>query len=184
MKIEYINAVNELKNWILSNKVIIKNESYGEKKQLEKAEFKTFQIQNISTEELQAIKNLTNNQLEDSYYYFLQEIGSGYFFIDEYTTQFELYNLAQLKTHNAMVQQEIEEEDEATKESYFMIGSHLSMGDWIGFCTTKQDTNNFDIYCHEYPIYNYTETSDELKSWRRFEDWIIRVVKTKGEKSL
>ncbi|WP_276378803.1 SMI1/KNR4 family protein [Flavobacterium sp. H4147] len=180
MRTEYINAVNEFKNWIHKNEVMVENTFYGE----EKAEIKTFQIQNISVEELQDIKKLTNNNLEDSYYYFLQEIGSGHFFIGEYFAKFELYNLEQLKEYNALVQKEIEEEDEVTEENYFMIGSHLSMGDWIGFCTTKQDTNNFDIYCHEYPIYEYAETSDELKSWRSFEDWIIKIVKTKGEESL
>ncbi|MGN7809176.1 MULTISPECIES: SMI1/KNR4 family protein [Flavobacterium] len=180
MKTEYFNAVNELKNWILNNKVIIEDTSYRN----EKADIKTFKIQNISTEELQDIKSLTNNNLEDSYYYFLQEIGTGQFFIGEYFAKFELYNLEQLKNYNALVQQEIEGEDEASEDNYFMIGSHLSMGDWIGFCTTKQDTNNFDVYCHEYPIYEYAETSNELKSWRSFEDWIIKVVKTKGEESL
>ena len=42
MKTEYFNAVNELKNWILNNKVIIEDTSYRN----EKADIKTFKIQN------------------------------------------------------------------------------------------------------------------------------------------
>jgi hypothetical protein len=180
MNAEYLHALDELKNWILNNKTIIETTSFGKNE----TEEVTFNIQSVSIQDIEIIKELTNNCLPDSYYYFLQEIGVGAFFIGEYSSKFELYNIIQLKEYNALIQQEIEGEDEITKESYFMIGSHRSMGDWMGFCTSKSDLANFDVYCHEYPIYDYAAISDELKSWRSFEDWIINVVKTKGEDSL
>ncbi len=180
MNAEYLHALDELKNWILNNKTIIETTSFGKKK----TEEVTFNIQSVSTQDIEIVKKLTNNCLPNSYYYFLQEIGVGDFFIGKYSSKFELYNMIQLKEYNALIQEEIEGEDEITKESYFMIGSHRSMGDWMGFCTSKSDLANFDVYCHEYPIYDYAAISDELKSWRSFEDWIINVVKTKGEDSL
>lgn len=180
MKSEYLNTVNELKNWILKNEVIIEKSYFGK----EEKEIATFKIQRISIDDLEKIKRLTDYGLPGSYYYFLEEIGVGDFFINEYSSKFELYNVAQLKEYNSLLQREIVEEDETTVENYFMIGRHLSMGDWMGFCTSKADTANFDVYCHEYPIYDYAAISDELKSWRSFEDWIINVVKTKGEESL
>lgn len=180
MNAEYLHALDELKNWISNNKAIIETTSFGKKK----TEEVTFNIQCVSTQDVEIIKELTNNCLPNSYYYFLQEIGVGAFFIGEYFSKFELYNAEQLKEYNTFIKKEIEEEDEITKEHYFMIGSHCSMGDWMGFCTSKSDLVNFDVYCHEYPIYDYASTSDELKSWRSFENWIINVVKTKGEDSL
>lgn len=67
---------------------------------------------------------------------------------------------------------------------YRLIGHHCAMGDWMGFCLSKSDELNFDVYCHEYPIGEYALTSDELSSWRIFENYIIKVVESKGLKSL
>lgn len=58
------------------------------------------------------------------------------------------------------------------------------MGDWMGFCTTRNDQRNYDVFCHEYPIDEYAETSDELNSWRTFEEWMMKAIETKGQETL
>lgn len=181
MNNNFKEAIKTLQNWIESNEVILETKKWKDREEILELEHLKFSVQTLAFEEVEAIKAFTNNLLPDSYYHFLKEIGSGEFFVGEYSTSFELYSLAQLQEYNTLFQQEIEEPIE---DEFMIIGSHLSMGDWMGFCTSKTDEKNFDVYCHEYPIEEYVETSDELNSWRTFEEWIIKAVQTKGRESL
>ncbi|WP_282628423.1 SMI1/KNR4 family protein [Empedobacter sedimenti] len=177
----YKNAIKTLQNWIKANEVILETKKWKEGQEILEIEHLKFSVQTLASEEIEAIKNFTKHSLPDSYYYFLKEIGTGSFFFSEYIGGFELYNLAQLQEYNELFQQEIEE---PIDDEFMIIGSHISLGDWMGFCTSKTDEKNFDVYCHEYPIDEYAETSDELNSWRTFEEWIVKVVETKGRESL
>lgn len=182
MKIEFINALRQLKEWISKNEAIIETLQWKDGEQIVESEVLKFNIQPILSKEIEEIKAFTQHLLPESYYYFLAEIGSGQFLIGEYLPCFELYNLGELKEYNTHVQQEIE--DAEINDHFIMIGSHCSMGDWMGFCTTKNDEKNYDVFCHEYPIDEYAEVSDELNSWRTFEEWVIKAVETKGKETL
>lgn len=69
-------------------------------------------------------------------------------------------------------------------ERFCFVGEHRSMGDMMGFCLDRPDPANFDIYCHEYLFEEYTSTSDEIKSWREFGMYIVRLVASHGKESL
>ncbi|UHO38359.1 SMI1/KNR4 family protein [Chryseobacterium capnotolerans] len=182
MKTEFINALHTLKEWISKNEVIFETLQWKDSQQIVESEILKFIVQPISNAEIDEIKAFTQYLLPDSYYHFLAEIGSGQFLIGEYLPCFEIYNLKQLQEYNAHVQQEIEAAE--INDHFIMIGSHCSMGDWMGFCTTRKDERNYDVFCHEYPIDEYTEVSDELNSWRTFEEWVIKAVETKGKETL
>ncbi|MBP2617255.1 SMI1/KNR4 family protein [Chryseobacterium jejuense] len=183
MKTEFINALHIVKEWGSQQEVILETSQWKDGQQIIESESLKFNIQPISHIEVEEIKAFTQHLLPESYYHFLAEIGSGQFLIGKYLPCFEIYNLTQLQEHNAHVQQEIEEAEEIN-DHFIMIGSHCSMGDWMGFCTTRNDKRNYDVYCHEYPIGEYVETSDELNSWRTFEEWVIKAVETKGKETL
>lgn len=184
MTAEFINALGILKEWISQNKTILETKQGVDGQQTTESEILKFNVHPILNNELEEIKAFTQHTLPDAYYHFLSEIGSGKFFIGEYLPCFELYNLAELQEYNALVQQEIEETEEMVKDHFMMIGTHCSMGDWMGFCTTRNDERNYDVFCHEYPIDEYAEISDELNSWRTFEEWMIKSIETKGQETL
>ncbi len=45
----------------------------------------------------------------------------------------------------------------------------------------REGESNFDVFCHEYPFEEYVAVSDEIESWRTFEDWLIRCVESHRE---
>lgn len=184
MKTEFIKALHQLKEWISKNEVAIKTPVWKDGDQIIESERLKFNTQPVSNTEVQEIKAFTEHLLPESYYHFLTEIGSGQFFIGDYLPCFEIYSLAQLQEYNALVQKENEDAEEEIRYHFIMIGSHCSMGDWMGFCTNRNDEKNYDVFCHEYPIDEYVEISDELKSWRTFEEWVIKAVETKGKETL
>jgi hypothetical protein len=69
-------------------------------------------------------------------------------------------------------------------DRFCFVGEHRSMGDLMGFLVSRAGPRNFDVFCHEYPLEEYVAVSDELKSWRTFDDWLIRAVMTLGEESI
>ncbi|MCA5005207.1 SMI1/KNR4 family protein [Sphingobacterium bovistauri] len=180
----FIKSIETLKSWITNGKVVLETKKWKDGLEITASEELNFKVERISNVELEEIKSYTNHSLPESYYHFLQEIGAGSFFFSKYIDGFDMYNLAQLKEYNTLFQQEIEDCEEEVKDQFIIIGSHLCMGDWMGFCTTKKEEKNFDVYCHEYPIDDYVATSDELNSWRTFEEWLIKAVETKGSETL
>jgi len=69
-------------------------------------------------------------------------------------------------------------------DRYCFVGEHRLMGDRMGFLISRSEPKNFDVFCHEYPMEEYAEVSDEIKSWRTFEEWLIRAVETCGRKTI
>lgn len=69
-------------------------------------------------------------------------------------------------------------------ERFCFVGEHRSMGDMMGFCLDRPGPANFDIYCHEYPFEEYVSVSDEIRSWREFGSYIVRIVESHGRDSL
>jgi hypothetical protein len=77
-----------------------------------------------------------------------------------------------------------EGEAEAGSDRFCFIGCHRSMGDYFGFVIDRPDLKNFDVFCHEYPPGEYVDVSNEIGSWRTFDEWIIRAVESSGEDTL
>lgn len=184
MTTQLTTAIELLKSWVSKNEVHRERKYWKDGQEITEIEHLQFKVQAISPEQIEAIKTFTNHSLPDLYYHFLSEIGTGQFFIGEYLPSFEIYDLKELQEYNLLFQQEIEECDELVNDQFILIGVDAAMSDWMGFCTSKSDKKNFDVFCHEYPIDEYVETSDELNSWRTFEEWIIKAVETKGQETL
>ena len=180
----YLQALQKLQYWLTNN-------------QASHANHLNFNVHPLSTDELQAIREYTQNRLPESYYLFLQQCGTGDFFYSWYTSvidqtvsqtpKIEIYNLAQLKEQNLYYQQLLHEElDDLPSGEHpdigeiFIIGAHHSMGDWFGFNLSRAEPN-FDIFIHD--AANPATYAEEAE-WRRFEDWIIRCVESEGEDTL
>jgi len=133
----YLQALKQLQYWLTNN-------------QASRANHLNFNVHPLSTDELHAIREYTQNKLPESYYLFLQQCGTGDFFYSWYTSvidqtasqtpKIEIYNLAQLKEQNRYYQQLLREElddlppnEQPDIGEIFIIGAHHSMGDWFGF---------------------------------------------------
>lgn len=184
MTTEFINALQILKEWISKDGVILETSQWEDGQEITESEVLKFNVEPVSDKELEEIKAVTQHTLPESYYHFLAEIGSGQFFTADYIPGFKFYNLAELEENRVYIQQEMEDAEEGINDNFIMVGLHCSMGDWMGFCTTRKDEKNYDVFCHEYPVDEYAETSDELNSWRTFEEWMINAIGTKGRETL
>jgi hypothetical protein len=69
--------------------------------------------------------------------------------------------------------------EEHVRERFCFIGEHRLMGDFMGFCINRPGPKNFDVFCHEYPLEEYSAISDEISSWRSFEEWLVHVVESR-----
>lgn len=63
----YLQALQKLQYWLTNN-------------QASHANYLNFNVHPLSTDELQAIREYTQNRLPESYYLFLQQCGTGDFF--------------------------------------------------------------------------------------------------------
>ena len=118
-------------------------------------------------------------KVPEEYLQLLRAVGRSELFIDEYGLGIHIYSPSEARN----VSQELWREwitEGVLPQNFCMIGHHSGLGDAFGFLVDRSGPNNFDIFCHEYPPYAYAETSDELKSWRTLEAWVIRLVESKG----
>jgi hypothetical protein len=76
------------------------------------------------------------------------------------------------------------QQDVGRSERFCFVGEHRLMGDLMGFLVSRSGPKNFDVYCHEYPVEEYAGISDEIRSWRTFEEWLIHAVETYGVESI
>jgi len=76
------------------------------------------------------------------------------------------------------------ERDDGGQDRFCFVGEHRLMGDYVGFLLSRPGPKNFDVFCHEYPLEEYVAVSDEIKSWRTFEGWLINAVETRGEETI
>ena len=180
MKPAFLEAVEQLKQWIATGLVELVHHQMRKGLMHSSTETLRFRTRALSDAEIQAIQALSQNLLPPAYFHFLREVGCGEFFIDEFRAVFDIFGIKELQQAASHIAQEIAEEDEPTKDSFFMIGVHNSMGDWMGFCTSREEADNYEVFNHEVPIYCYAEDA----FWKNFEDWVIAAVKSKGQETL
>ena len=176
----FLQAVEQLKEWIAAGSVDLTRQQVRKGVMHSSTETLRFRVKSLSEAELQDINQLCPEPLPPAYVHFLREVGCGEFFIDELRAAFDIFGLDELHQAASHIAQEIAEEDEPTVDSFFMIGVHNSMGDWMGFCTSRKEADNYEVFNHEVPIYCYAEDA----FWKNFEDWVIAAVKSKGQETL
>ena len=180
MNPEFLQAVEQLKEWIAAGSAELTRQQMRKGVMHSSTEMLRFRVKSLSEAQLQYIRQLSSAPLPPAYFHFLREVGCGEFFIDEFRAAFDIFGLDELRQAASHIAQEIAEEDEPTEDSFFMIGVHNSMGDWMGFCTSRTEPDNYDVFNHEVPIYCYAEDA----FWKNFEDWVIAAVKSKGQETL
>jgi hypothetical protein len=166
-------AIEQLKKWIA--------ESCGAAIQIGNdvcCEFHQLQI--YTDEEITAAENELDWQFPTEFRTFMKEIGKSCLFNDpQFGLGIDIYSLDQIiQTYEELKNMD---EEEPITDRFCMIGSSNSMGDYIGFTINREGPKNFDVYCHEYPVFEYVNVSTEIMSWRTFQSWLIKVVETLGE---
>jgi len=141
--------------------------------------FRSFEC--YSEEAIAAFEAKLNWKLPTTYRLLLLRLGHSQLFIDEYGLGLEMHSPAQvLKASNHIW----DGEEEVTGDRFCFVGSNTGIGDYFGFVINRPGPKNFDVFCHEYPPFEYVATSDELYSWRTLDTWLVQVVKTFGEDCL
>lgn len=166
-------AIEQLKKWIA--------ESNGSAIQIGKEVCCEFhQFQKYTEEEIVATENALKWRFPAEFRTFMKEIGKSCLFNDpQFGLGVDIYSLNQIiQTHEEL--KNLDEEEPIT-DLFCMIGASNSMGDYIGFTINRETQDNFDIYCHEYPVFEYVNVSTEIKSWRTFQSWLVKIVETLGE---
>jgi len=170
------DAIEKLRLWC--------EQSSGEPIEIAPGRILTFASHAVfGTPELQVVERRLDFRLPDSYRWFMAAVGQAIVFREPrygsggmhfFTTQ-EIVD-ASLRIW--------EGEEEVGFDRFCFIGWHRSMGDYFGFVINRAGQRNFDVFCHEYPPGRYVEISNEIQSWRTFDEWIIRAVESYGEDTL
>lgn len=131
---------------------------------------------------IQEIESELNCSLPESYKKFMLVVGeSSLFTTPKYGGGINFYQPKEVIRSSIHIW---DEEEEAGTDRFCFIGERMSMGDYIGFVVSRPGPKNFDVFCHEYPSQEYANVSDELKSWRTFDEWLIHAVTCKGKDTL
>ena len=177
---EFLQAIEQLKAWIAAGSVDLVQQARKGGVLQSQTETLGFKVRALTQPELQRIEQMCPQPLPPAYLHFLQQVGCGEFFIGEYHAAFDIFGPEELQQTQALIAQEIADEDEPTEDQFFMIGVHNSMGDWMGFCTSRPGPDNYEVFSHEAPIYCYAEDA----FWKSFEDWVVKAVESKGRETL
>ena len=172
---ELDTALEQIRTWC--------DESKGTKIELLPGEDAVFESRSLhSSQELSAVEKAIEFTFPDSYRRFMNTIGASSLFSlstygggPRFYTPEEVIKASEGATYR---------DDEGQVHRFCFVGEHLCMGDFMGFLTSKPDSRNFDVFCHEYPFEEYVAVSNEIDSWRTFEQWLIRSVESRGEDTL
>ncbi len=142
-----------------------------------------FQSRSIHTEaEMRVIEERLGCSLPDSYRTFMGTIGASSLFCTHVNGGGPIFYRPE-EVIRASADAEVESDDGFVNRFCF-VGEHRSMGDLMGFLTSRPGPRNFDVFCHEYPFEEYVSISDEINSWRTFDEWLVHAVETKGIESI
>ncbi len=111
----------------------------------------------------------------------LRLVGKSRIFLDEYDLGLHLYSPSEVIHASQSIW---DKEEESAEGRFCFIGENRRTGDYFGFVISRNDPVNFDVFCHEYPPSEYVAVSDEVKSWRTLNQWLVQVVSSYGEETL
>jgi hypothetical protein len=142
-----------------------------------------FESRSIHTEdELNTIEERLRCTLPQSYRQFMKTIGASSLFCTHVTGGGPIFYRPDEILH-ASANASFEDENGSVNRFCF-VGEHRSMGDFMGFLISRPGPRNFDVFCHEYPFEEYVSVSNEINSWRTFDEWLIHAVETEGVESI
>jgi hypothetical protein len=164
-------ACAQLRNWCM--------QSRGEPIDLSsgvKAAFR--QVLTYSESDILGFSDLYRIELPSAYRYFLLEVGSCECFMDQYKLGIIFHPLASLSE----VSEEIFQKDgEDIFPNLLLVASLTGRGDYAGFNMRTSCDDNFTVFSHEDDSNRWIE--DAIR-WTQFEEWIMKLVDTEGEKDL
>ncbi len=172
-KMKYEDAVKTLIQWC--------EESDGKRAiDLGDGESATFKLKRRFTDnDIETIERNLSWSVPGDYRYFLRHLGECSLFLSKYGVGSEFFSPEQIVT----VHRELRDmdEEEPIVDQFCMAGIYSCLGDFFGFITNRSGNRVFDVFCHEYPVFEYANISDELKTWQSFEEWILKLVQSKGD---
>jgi hypothetical protein len=128
-----------------------------------------------------AIEAALGTGLPSAYHAFMSALGESSLFVSSPTRDgLHFYHPQQV----VEVSRQWIEATAPGSERFCFVGEHRCLGDLMGFCIDRPAPQNFDVFCHEYSMEEYAAVSDELRSWREFEAYIVEVVASCGRESL
>lgn len=133
-------------------------------------------------DDLNVVESKLGFSFPESYRQFMRTIGSSSLFCTHVNGGGPIFYQPK-EIIQASTDASFENEDGQVNRFCF-VGEHRSMGDLMGFLISRPGPKNFDVFCHEYPIEEYASVSDEITSWRTFEEWLIHAVETQGVESI
>lgn len=129
-------------------------------------------------EEIRHIEHDLEWPLPKAYARLLRSVGSGKLFINKYGLGVHLYAPSQVLEMSEGIWESWEQERATSHDRFCIIGHHNGLGDAFGFVISRPGPRNFDVFCHEYPPFEYASVSDGLDSWKTLDQWIIRLVES------
>ena len=138
-------------------------------------------LETYGTSEIDQLEQAIDWSLPALYRTLLSQVGRCEVFYGDDAFGLTLYSPAEVRTASQGIWLE---EDHVGDDEFCFIGANRGMGDYFGFVTTRSGPANFDVFCHEYPPYEYAAVSDELKSWRTLDQWLVQVVESFGARCL
>ena len=167
-------ALKQLKSWCDSSR--------GELIEISPDNFLSFEILELFDDsKINLLENSLKWKLPESYKLFLESIGKSNLFLSEYALGTHFFDPDEvLQASEFQVWESWEEEKANFPHRFCIIGAETGLGDFFGFAIGIESAKNFDIFCHEDPPFEYIEVSNELKSWKSFDEWIVRLVENFG----
>jgi len=130
---------------------------------------------------LRSIERALGWSLPTTYGALLRLVGQSRLFVDTYGLGLYLYSPEEVISSSQGIW---DEEEEPGEERFCLIGESRNTGDYFGFVISRDTVTNFDVFCHEYPPPEYAAISDELKSWRTLDQWLVQIVGSYGQETL
>jgi hypothetical protein len=175
---DFEEALEKLKNWCDLSK--------GELIEISPDIFYSFESLEIyNVAHIKSLEDSIKWTFPESYKLFLKVIGKSELFLNEYKLGTHFFSPTEIIQASAVqVWESWEEEKNDFPYNYCIIGEETGLGDFFGFAIGTTLAKNFDVFCHEYPPFEYLEVSNELNSWKNFDEWIIQIVENFGNERL
>ena len=171
-------AVKQLEIWCRSSK--------GKLIEISPDNFLSFEsLETYDDLQINSIEESLQWKLPDTYKIFLKAIGKSRLFLNANRLGTVFFDPGEvLHASEIQVWESWEEEKKESPHRFCIVGKESGLGDFFGFAIGIESSKNFDVFCHEYPPFEYVEVSDEIKSWKSFDEWIVQIVENFGQERL
>jgi hypothetical protein len=168
---QFLLACARLSNWCMK--------SHGHPIDLPSGDKLAFrQVKTYTDSEINTFSSLHHIVFPSAYRHFLKEVGSCECFMDQSKLGIIFFSLEKLSKESEDIFQNAGED---IFPNLLLAASLTRRGDYAGFDIKTTNINNFAVFSHEDDPDHWIE---ETLNWVQFEEWIIALVESEGEKDL